>query len=71
MGKCSKIGGMVFGKKGGGNFDLRKCKRHKCHPKMNLYRKFYPNWTMGKCSQIEGMGGIRGRGNFEKKMKTS
>ena len=61
MGKCSKIGGMVFGEEGnledgGGeeNFEI-KCKLHKCHPKMNLHRKFHPNRTMGKCSKTEGI----------------
>ena len=60
MGKCSKIWGMVFGKRGGwggGEFggggcagiSKKKCKHHKCHIKMNLCRKFHPNRTMEKC----------------------
>ena len=29
----------------------KKCKRHKCHPKMNLCRKFHQNQTMANCSK--------------------
>ena len=30
-------------------------KKNNLHPKMNLCRKFHPNWTMGKFSKIGGM----------------
>ena len=44
MEKCSKTNGMVFGEigefRGGENFEKKKSKGHKCHPKMNLCRKF-------------------------------
>ena len=36
------------GIRGTGKFE-KKCTRHKCHPKMNMYRKFHPNHTMEKC----------------------
>ena len=43
----------------------KKCKCHKCHPKMNLCRKFHPNRTKGKCSKNRG-NGIGGRGEFRR-----
>ena len=70
MGKCSKIGGMVLGKRGG--ISKKKCKRHKCHPKMNLYRKSHPNRTTFK-NMGEMVFGKReriwGSGNLKKKCK--
>ena len=42
-----------------GEFE-KKYKRHKCHSKMNLCKKFHPNRTMGKNSKIEEM--IFGKG---------
>ena len=33
-------------REGRGNFG-KKCKFHKCYPRMNLGRKFHPNLTMG------------------------
>ena len=68
MGKCSKTEGMVFGEFGRweDNFEKKKGKPHKCHPKMNLYRESHPNRTMGKCSKIGkmffGKGGEFGEG---------
>ena len=51
------MGEMVFGKReriwGSGNLK-KKCKLHKCHPKMIICRKFHPNQTMGKCYKIRG-----------------
>ena len=32
----------------------KKCKNHKCHPKMNPCWKFHPNRTMGKCLKLGG-----------------
>ena len=46
---------MVGEEFGGGRISRKKCKRHKCHPKLNLRRKFHPNRTMGECSKTEGM----------------
>ena len=46
--------------------------RHKCHPLMNLCRKYYPNRKMVNCSKIgRGMdfgkrGGIRGKGRSKR-----
>ena len=34
-----------------GGISKKKCKRYKCHPKMNLC-KFHPNWTMWKYSKL-------------------
>ena len=34
-----------------GNFE-KKSKPHKCYYKINLCRKFYPNWTMEKFSKL-------------------
>ena len=48
----------------GGNFE-KKCKRHKCHPKLNLHSKFHLNRIMEKCSKTEGIVfGEEGRGKF-------
>ena len=59
MRKCSKPGANVREKNG---------KLQKCHPKMNLCRKFDPNGTMGKCSKLGGNvwweGEFRGGGDF-------
>ena len=44
-----------FGEKEGrmrGEFRNKKCKRHKCHPEMNLCSKFHLNRTMGNCSKL-------------------
>jgi len=53
----------------------KKCKRHKRHPKMNLFRKFHQNRTMlkigGKVWGEEGEFRRIGGGNFEKKMQTT
>ena len=40
-------------REGRGNFE-KKCKFHKCYPRMYLGRKFHPNLTMGKGSKMEG-----------------
>lgn len=33
-------------------FREKKCKGHKCHSTMNLYRQFPQNRTIGKCSKL-------------------
>ena len=62
-----------FGEEEGGSFDKKKYKRHKCHSKMNICRKFHPNRTEGKCSKIRGMvlgnGGDSGKGGGISKCK--
>ena len=77
MVKSSDTGRMVFGEEGefGGGGIKNKCKRHKCHLKLNLCKKSHLYRTMGKGSKIVGMvfgkgGRIRsgegGEKNFEK-----
>ena len=57
---------------GGEEFREKKCKPHKCHPKMNLCSKFHPSWTKGKCSKSRGnVWGEEGEGGtFDKKNQT-
>ena len=53
----------------------KKCKRNKCHLKINLCSKFHPNRTMGKCLKSRGNiwgeqgSEFRARGISKNKMK--
>ena len=72
MGKHLKIGGKFQGSgenSGRGENFRKKCKCHKCYPKMNLYRKFYPNKTMATGGMVFGKetgNSVEGE-NYEKK----
>ena len=78
MGKCSKPGGKVRreGRNSGARgISTEKYKRHKWHPKMNLYSKFHPNLTMGQTDSVQnegkmfrGMGEVGGVGGYRKKI---
>ena len=52
MEKYSKLGGKVWEEGGMEEFREKKCKRSKCHPKINLCRKSQQNRTMGKYSKL-------------------
>ena len=52
-GKFQGVGG-EFGGGRGGNFEEKKRKTLKCHPKINLCTKLHPNRIMGKGSKIGG-----------------
>ena len=67
MGKCSNRRANVWGERQGiqGKFRRKKFKCDKCHPKLNLCRKFHPNPTIGKCSKSGIIFGGKGGGNLK------